>query len=419
MDEEETGLDAAETADDDTGAALGDLSEQYDIPGTSEAFATLTKSSDDARTALRNARVAILTRKYNNALPLLAASAALGAPTRSGSFAESFGNMSQALMGPLREKEQFERERQKELLGVDTGIAGIDQRMAQSHLSLAAMRAKLAQAERNLPLEKVDENGKHSLMPRYQARGKPFFVPPTAGTTVNVNSEKSLYEQLGQKQADAYSAQYAAAQAAPEAYQRASRIVKLLDKGAFTGAGADYKKAIGRALHAVGIDLGRTPTENTEALVAEMARGTLDLVKSSGLAGSQGLTEGERKFLERAVAGQITLEDKTLRYLANLNQRVSRKSIGSWNDLYGRLSEPELKKLGMKRVEMPEEDEVPLVYEDMPGASKPRSPTRATAPSSDVDGRARKDWSGQQFDEDTAPAYDPAEEDVINFEDLR
>ncbi len=413
MDEEENPLEEQE-AEDDTQASLGDLGAQYDIPGADDAYSSLAKSSEDARAALRNAREQILARKYNKALPLLAVSAALGAPTRSGSFAESFGNMSGALMGPLREQDQFERERQKELLGVDSAISGIDQRMAQSQLSLAGMRAKLAQQERNLPLEKIlDAKGNRKLVTRYDARGKPFFVPPTAGTTINLHPENDLYGGMGKELAKVYTDQYKAAQSAPEAYQRASRIVKLLDRGAFTGTAANYKLNVGKALQAVGIKLGKDPVENTEALVAEMARGTLDLVKTSGLAGSQGLTEGERKFLERAVAGQITMENKSLRRLAALNKRISRNSIGAWNAVFGRLKQPQLQQLGMVRIEMPEDEEEPLEFESLPSGAR-------AAPATDAAGGSRRNASGQPFDEDNEPAYDPAkEEDVINFEDLK
>lgn len=426
MDEEQDDeLAGTESDGNDTQAALGDLQTQYEIPGADAAYTQLAASSEDARRALRTAREQILARKYNNALPLLAVSAALGAPTRSGSFAESFGNMSQALMEPLREKDQFERERQKELMGVDAGLAGIDQRMAQSNLSLAGLRAKLAQQERNLPLEKVIDQGKKKLLTRAQARGKEFFVPPAASTNVKIGGENSFYNTLGEKQATQVSALYDAASAAPEAYQRSNRILRLLDKGTFTGTGAQYKLQVGKALQAFGINMGKTATENTEILAAEMARGTLDLVKSSGLAGSQGLTEGERKFLQQAVIGQITMEDKTLRRIAKLNKRVSRKSVEAWNKKYAGLNKDYLKQFSMAPIELPDDEDEPLSLERLPSFNQRRDDEaplewEQMTPSGARIRAVMPAPTNQPFDEDTAPAVDPADEPgVINFADVR
>lgn len=121
---------------------LEDLAAQYGIPGPREAYAQLSKSAETARSNLRQARARILERKYNKALPLLAASAALGAPTRTGSMGETFSNLSSSLMGPLREQQTFERQRDVDLAGVDTQISGIDERMAMNSLKLAQLMKK-------------------------------------------------------------------------------------------------------------------------------------------------------------------------------------------------------------------------------------------------------------------------------------
>ena len=188
----------------------------------------------------------------------------------------------------------------------------------------------------------------------YQRDLKKAGVAPAAN--VNVNTARSFGDTLADKQAAQYSELYSAAQAAPETVSRAQRIRDVLSQGAYTGTGANAKLEIGKGLRAAGIDFGGSDIENTEALAAEMARSTLDSIKSSGLAGSQGLTEGERKFLERAVAGQISLEPATIRRLADLNERVARNTMQRWNDTATRVGKTNpmlLQQLGMVPIEQP------------------------------------------------------------------
>lgn len=72
--------------------------------------------ANQARDVLRQARAQLAAKKYNNAPLWLAASAALGAPTRTGSFAESVGNMSGALIPQLKERREWD-EHQTDQLG--------------------------------------------------------------------------------------------------------------------------------------------------------------------------------------------------------------------------------------------------------------------------------------------------------------
>lgn len=185
----------------------------------------------------------------------------------------------------------------------------------------------------------------------YQRALRKASASPAA--SISVNTDRSLYGTLAEQQAKQYSELYNSAQAAPETIQRAERIRQVLSKGAFTGTGAEFKLQAGKAFRAAGWDLAGSDIENTEAVIAEMARSTLDSIKSSGLAGSQGLTEGERKFLERAVSGQISLEAGTIVRLADLNERVARSTLKRWNDTSGRLDAAQLRQLGMTQIPQP------------------------------------------------------------------
>lgn len=141
-DEYEAPPEAAEPTAPSETDDLEDLAANYGIPGPREAYAQLATSAENARNNLKQARERILARKYNNAGAWFAASAALGAPTRTGSIGEAFANLSSALAPVSRDRQEFEQQRDKDLLGVDTDISGIDERMAMNAMKLAQLMKK-------------------------------------------------------------------------------------------------------------------------------------------------------------------------------------------------------------------------------------------------------------------------------------
>jgi hypothetical protein len=57
------------------------------------------------------------------------------------------------------------------------------------------------------------------------------------------------------------------------------------------------------------------------------------------LGSGQGFTDSDRKFLEKAAAGQIEMTDKNLRYLADLNDKAARANIARSNAVRARYRE--------------------------------------------------------------------------------
>lgn len=202
------------------------------------------------------------------------------------------------------------------------------------------------------PLAQLESDRRQGLVSDqdYQAR-RALLVSRAAPVQVNVSTEKKFGEALAGKMADQYSAQYEAAQNAKDAIASAQRVRDLLKTIPYTGTGAEYKLAFGKAAKAAGFDYGGDDISNTELLAKELGQNVLNNVKSSGLAGSQGLTEGERKFLLQVVGGTITLDDKTLARIADLNERTARNSIKKWNSTAGKLDQATLQTLGMGPVD--------------------------------------------------------------------
>ena len=182
--------------------------------------------------------------------------------------------------------------------------------------------------------------------PAYAAHLEGSRPKPTS-VNLSVNTAEDFYSSLAKDQASKFSALAEAAQAAPARIERADRVLALLKTTPYTGAGADYKLAFGKAAKTAGFDYGGDDIENTESLAAELAGATLDAIKTSGLGSGQGFTNKDREFLELASAGRINLDAGTLRRLAILNKKAGLATIRQYNERSKRLKKEQLDVMGM------------------------------------------------------------------------
>ena len=152
------------------------------------------------------------------------------------------------------------------------------------------------------------------------------------GTTVNVSTEKKYGERFGSLIADADAAKLAAAEKAPEAAATADRVMDLIGTGkVITGTGANARLQIAKALNLAG-GTDSEKIKNTEVLISSLAETTLGAIKSSNLGAGQGFTNADRDFLEKAKAGQLSYDSKSLAELARLSRLAAEKSAESWNN---------------------------------------------------------------------------------------
>src|SRR5262245_1167606 len=110
---------------------------QKQIEGSPEESPVLGKMKEQAnqvRQALESARRRLLAQNYNPGDALLAASQALGSPTRTGTIGETFGNLAGALREPLAKQGEFNRQR-------DTALSQLD--LAEAQLSGPELEAEL------------------------------------------------------------------------------------------------------------------------------------------------------------------------------------------------------------------------------------------------------------------------------------
>ena len=103
-------------------------------PEDSPVLGKMRAQSEQVRRALEAARQRLLAQNYNPGDALLAASQALGSPTRTGTIGETFGNLAGALREPLAKQGEFNRQR-------DTALSQLD--LAESQLGGPELAAEL------------------------------------------------------------------------------------------------------------------------------------------------------------------------------------------------------------------------------------------------------------------------------------
>jgi len=156
-------------------------------------------------------------------------------------------------------------------------------------------------------------------------------IAKSGATNVNVSTEKKYGERFGGLIADQDAAKLSAAENAPQAAATADRVMDLISTGkVITGTGANARLQIAKALNLAG-GTDSEKIRNTEVLVSSLAETTLGAIKSSNLGAGQGFTNADRDFLEKAKAGQLSYDAKSLTELARLSRLAAEKSADSWN----------------------------------------------------------------------------------------
>ena len=149
-------------------------------------------------------------------------------------------------------------------------------------------------------------------------------------TNLVVNTGKAYTGAFGEGIAKEDLGKYSIAEKAPSIYQNALNTEQLLNKGAITGLGAEYKLNLARAFNVAGASNNEI-IKNTEQLVANRGQIVLDSIKASGLGAGQGFTDKDRQFLEKVKGGTIELNSNTLRELARIEKSVAQSAIDTWN----------------------------------------------------------------------------------------
>ena len=159
-------------------------------------------------------------------------------------------------------------------------------------------------------------------------------VPPASRPGVQVTvggaSEKAFGQEVGKIAAQDLFTKRQAAQGAVDSLESISKSKRLLNQGLITGFGANFKVGLGKALQEVGINFAQDEIANTEAFAANAAKQVAQIIKAFG-AGT-GLSDADREFATKAAAGDITLTEKSMRRIIDINEQAARNVIRRFNE---------------------------------------------------------------------------------------
>lgn len=161
--------------------------------------------------------------------------------------------------------------------------------------------------------------------------GEPYTTEPGADR-VNVSlppQENEFEKELGKGLAASVIEGKKAADDAVEIINTIHEGRRLLDSGAISGIGAQYIVNAGKALRRVGFSVAEDDIANTEAYAATMAQNVGKIIKIFG-AGT-GLSDADREYAQKMAAGEISLEEKSLRKIMEISEQANRNVIQRHN----------------------------------------------------------------------------------------
>jgi len=149
-------------------------------------------------------------------------------------------------------------------------------------------------------------------------------------TNVNVDVGPKSMEKMGEEMSKALVDERKDVVGAVASLENLKSARSLLDSGMITGTGAEFLVGMGNLLSSrFGITLAEDPVANTQAFAATMGTQVGQIIKQFG--SGTGLSDADREYAEKIVAGKITLNEKAIRRLFDINEKAYKNLINSFN----------------------------------------------------------------------------------------
>ena len=153
-------------------------------------------------------------------------------------------------------------------------------------------------------------------------------APPQVQRVENIAT--GMADELSKVGAKNFAEAHENARLAADALGSVNRTLPTIDN-MFTGAGAELKLNISRFSRAFGVDVvDPTSIEDTEKYIAESGRRVAQYITNLG-AGT-GLSDADREYAEKVVAGNITVDAEALRDLLGVIKESAQRTIKNYQD---------------------------------------------------------------------------------------
>ena len=160
-------------------------------------------------------------------------------------------------------------------------------------------------------------------------------APPQIQRVENIAT--GMADELAKIGAKSFAEAHENARLAADALGSVNRTLPTIDN-MFTGAGAELKLNISRYARAFGLDVVDPSTiADTEAYIAESGRRVAQYITNLG-AGT-GLSDADREYAEKVVAGNITVDRVALKRLLGVIKDNAQRTIKNYRDTRATLEE--------------------------------------------------------------------------------
>lgn len=159
-------------------------------------------------------------------------------------------------------------------------------------------------------------------------------APPQVQRVENITS--GMAEELAEVGAKSFAEAHENARKAADALGSINRTLPTVDN-MFTGAGAEVKLNVARYARTFGLDaVDPERIADTEAYIAESGRRVADYITNLG-AGT-GLSDADREYAQKVVAGNITVDREALKRLLTVLKQDAERKITRFNTLKQQVS---------------------------------------------------------------------------------
>ena len=151
---------------------------------------------------------------------------------------------------------------------------------------------------------------------------------PTTNLTVNT-AENALAKGIGTKASEELFTRRNAAQDAVASVEANKQAMEILNQGVITGPGADFRLEFGKVLQKLGINYADDAIANTEAFSATRAKEIGRIIKLFG--SGTGLSDADREYASKAAAGEISMNEASIRKILEISNKQSKWVIERYN----------------------------------------------------------------------------------------
>ena len=170
--------------------------------------------------------------------------------------------------------------------------------------------------------------GKGTNGSAWQATG--VTAPRYKPGNVTVNTGSRPMTKMGEEMATALVAERKDVEGAVSSLNNIKELRGLLSGGMITGTGAEFLTGMGNFLASrLGFKEFEDPVANTQAFAAAAGRQVGQIIKQFG-AGT-GLSDADREYAEKIVAGKITLNEQAIKKLLAINEKAFTNVITNYN----------------------------------------------------------------------------------------